>query len=140
MVEFVPARDDLHVVLGGVSEEMVAQKGRERSPEEIEEVTAADVGFMMAVARAWGIPMYLVEYIRLGSERIAVRRALERVAAEWGLPTVETNGAERIAARTSPPGTVFYDPYLHPMGPIYRVVAMRVYKLLVVQGVVTPAP
>lgn len=140
LVEFESQRGGFRVVLGGVSEEIGSETGRQRTHEQIEQVTVADVGFMMTVARAWGIPMYLIKYISFSEQHRAVRRALDRVAAASGVPPVDTDGADRIARRTLPPGSTLYDPYLHPMGPVYRVVAARVYDLLVDQRVVTPAP
>jgi hypothetical protein len=126
-----------HVKFAGGEEDIPIRQSPNRPDAEVAAMTRDDLLAMMRMARARGIPMYLITYSRFGPAYRVVNEAIATVSAEFGVPYIDAAEAARAAAAVAP-GERLFDGLLHPMPIVYGEVAEEVYRTLVREGRVPP--
>ena len=109
----------------------------ELGPDEVERVTDEDLRAIVASVRAAGaVPVLLGYPVVLRPERVAVQRALDRVAGAMDVLCLDSMWVTARLQQRHVDGLFFPD--LHPTARFYRVMAWKLGRQLVRRGLVPP--
>jgi lysophospholipase L1-like esterase len=104
--------------------------------DELERVTALDIGWLADASHERGIPFLVVTYPIQAGPFVAVNAGIERATVERGVPTVDGHEAlRRLTERAGGENKVAaFDSSVHPTQVLYDEIGAAVYDLLARRG------